>query len=723
MMVRFYIWLYREWPGFAARFQPVRELLERWFLYNPEVRREAYASPPSIEELIAAINTNATTARLLINSLLAVAVSLGAVIIATTDEALLYNRIAILPVANMTASPVTVYALAPLVVLFLHGMAILQLNLISRRMNVLEQVMAATIPDSAKRRGYRLMLSGFGFVQILIGEAEQRHVAAQRFMNWVATALIPVLLLLTMQISFVRYQHDAVTLLQQIVLGIDLLFLLGSYNLWNQMSRPRAWSGAAFWVMAGLLNVVLTAFAANISFFHAVPAEEGDDWRLVRYELVATGEAGLLESEEPKNLYLYGSCKKERKGLAIPNWNRNWLDIWFAPCMPWGRRYLKLDQRVLIDETRKPALIDHLPDDGMPRAGTKEMMLGLDLDHRNLRFAYFRDSRLQARVRLEGADLTKADLQKAWLPRARLAQVKLTGASLKSARLEGADLTRARLESAILWFAQLEGAFLDSARLEGASLQSANLEGISLEGAHLEGAELINANLVGANLKEAHLEGADLRIARLMGADLQATHLEGADLQLARLENAFLLDARLAGANGTSLSCNAIVPAKRKNVPSVWTRVAAQPVIERLKKVLAGPSIDPKRRAYAIARLENAVGRETKLHCETPSKAKLLDLKSPTEINHATAIRTLACKSRRATAKAIVRSSVNFYYVSGYRDGRSISLETQAIANYGEKRVLALGDALKNKPSCRGVQELPDKTKTGLRKAVERIKK
>ena len=240
-MVRFYKWLYENWPPFAARFRR----------YFPK-HTNPYASPPSIEELIAAINANAVTARHLINSLLAVAVALGAVIIGTTDEALLYDRIIILRATGITASPVTVYALAPLVVLFLHGMAILRLNLIARRMNMLEQVLRATVRISSEQRGYRLMLNGFGFVQILVSEAENRNVLVQRFMIWIATTFIPVLVLLAMQISFVRYQHDVVTGLHRFVLLVDLLFLIVSYILRNRMSRPRARSGARRrWPRAG----------------------------------------------------------------------------------------------------------------------------------------------------------------------------------------------------------------------------------------------------------------------------------------------------------------------------------------------------------------------------------------------------------------------------------------------------------------------------------------
>ena len=86
--------------------------------------------------------------------------------------------------------------------------------------------------------------------------------------------------------------------------------------------------------------------------------------------------------------------------------------------------------------------------------------------------------------------------------------------------LKGIDLSRTNLQRAYLRNANLEGATLWGAHFEGANLTSAHFEGAVLWYAHLQGAELVGANLEGTDLRVANLEGADLRSANLENADV-----------------------------------------------------------------------------------------------------------------------------------------------------------------------------------------------------------
>jgi hypothetical protein len=71
--------------------------------------------------------------------------------------------------------------------------------------------------------------------------------------------------------------------------------------------------------------------------------------------------------------------------------------------------------------------------------------------------------------------------------------IKLEGANLSKVELEGADLQEAKLERANLFNAQLHEAKLQGAKLQGADLWVANLTG----------ANLINTNLINTNLSGA----------------------------------------------------------------------------------------------------------------------------------------------------------------------------------------------------------------------------
>ncbi|MEH1945281.1 MAG: pentapeptide repeat-containing protein [Nostoc sp.] len=86
---------------------------------------------------------------------------------------------------------------------------------------------------------------------------------------------------------------------------------------------------------------------------------------------------------------------------------------------------------------------------------------------------------------------------------------------LSLANLSGADLSKAYLMRT-----NLSGADLQQASLRGANLSSANLSEVNLTGADLTGANLSLADLRGANFHLCNLSGANLTDAKLIESDL-----------------------------------------------------------------------------------------------------------------------------------------------------------------------------------------------------------
>jgi uncharacterized protein YjbI with pentapeptide repeats len=117
---------------------------------------------------------------------------------------------------------------------------------------------------------------------------------------------------------------------------------------------------------------------------------------------------------------------------------------------------------------------------------------------------------------LRGADLTRADLSKAFLIEADLTGVNLGKAILTETCLSGSILTDANLTGA-----KLRRAYLRRADLAFAKLSRACLNKADLYGANLQKSSLGWANLRDADLRDADLRGADLRRAKLRGANLE----------------------------------------------------------------------------------------------------------------------------------------------------------------------------------------------------------
>ena len=118
---------------------------------------------------------------------------------------------------------------------------------------------------------------------------------------------------------------------------------------------------------------------------------------------------------------------------------------------------------------------------------------------------------------------------------------------------------RANLSGANLYRAYITGAKLEFANLNGANLEGANLWDENLTGAKLTGAKLTGANLINAILYSANLRGANLLGANLTRADLTRASLNGANLNGANLNGANLNGANLTGITGLhDISC--IIP-------------------------------------------------------------------------------------------------------------------------------------------------------------------
>jgi uncharacterized protein YjbI with pentapeptide repeats len=147
-------------------------------------------------------------------------------------------------------------------------------------------------------------------------------------------------------------------------------------------------------------------------------------------------------------------------------------------------------------------------------------------------------------IKLAGAELSGADLSRAYLRGAVLDRVCARKANLREACLQAASL-----QPFVASAADLTGADLSSAKAERAQFQGATLARAHLEGATLCLASFESADLTEACFLEADLGAADFTSARITGADFTGANLEAADLAKLRLREATLIGARFTGAD------------------------------------------------------------------------------------------------------------------------------------------------------------------------------
>lgn len=465
-----------------------------------------------LNTLADSINDSARMARGSLSLLLLVALYSGLILVVSTDENLLVNGQVALPQTGVGISIVHSYIFAPPIFLYLHIQTLYLLSMLARKVRTFETILTSEFPKAttqdeqnkvkAEREEHWEWLSAFAFIQLF---RRDNVSLVPTVLIWLGTTVIPLLLLLAIDLSFVRYQSLKITVSHHIFLLLDLLFVIlfvrRTLNP-NLVSMPKLAMDMAkvvwtFGIMF-MIILILNAFPPHFEL-RTVEEDKRRIWRKTE------------------------SSHSELKNIE------NLLDSWLCEL---GRacRYLDVSGKRLV-KTR-PQDLDYVNN--------------LDLSERNLRFAKLSYTRLQnadlSGAKLQGADLASSDLQGAdlsgaWLQGANLMFAKLQGAKLWKSRLHGVSLYRAKLQGAKLWYAQLQGVSFSSAQMQGVELNNAWLQGVTFLTAQLQGADLSNAQLQGADLFGAQLQGANLFEAKLQGANLSKAQLQGADLSKAQLQS------------------------------------------------------------------------------------------------------------------------------------------------------------------------------------------
>src|SRR5690606_33631442 len=354
---------------------------------------------------------------------------------------------------------------APILLVLFHLGLISQLVLLARKTLEFDVAVRALEVSNRRTHPLRLELHNFFFVQAIAGP--HRSIVMSAFlhgMSWLTLVVLPVVLLLYIQISFLPYHDVAITWTHRIALGFDILMLvlIGIF-----LTRAETSFFTAFWrttLQHPLSFIVTTGVLAVVSFFSffvaTVPGEELD--RLTRTLLIQpTDEDGRGQS------YM--------AGFALPYVQSR------ADGSLWGVFHRNL---VVTDE-------DLVTGRGRIRLNDPS----ISLRGRDLRYA-----------KLERADLNRVDFTGAALDGASFVGTDLSNARFQcgdvSELILSADRKRARCTSA-------RNADFTRARLTGARMAGVDLNGAILEEADLEGAELAHAWLAGANFAGASLEKAD----------------------------------------------------------------------------------------------------------------------------------------------------------------------------------------------------------------------
>ena len=504
---------------------------------------ETPVNPYSLLEAVNASSDTANTAWLIFLGIMAY---FTIAVAGVSHKDLLLETPVALPIMQVSIQQSLFFQFAPVILVLFHLGVVAQLVLLARKTLEFDQSVRALELTDRRNHPLRLELHNFFFVQAIAGP--HRSAVMGTFlhgMSWLTLVLLPVVLLLFIQLTYLPYHDVDVTWTHRICVVADILMLvsIGIFLLRTETSffsafwRTTMSSPVSFMVTMGLMLVVLF-----FSFFVAtVPGEALDraTQMLTRQDQRSGGLSGV----------------RQANGFALPFVKAR------SDGTLWGRFHRNL---VVTDQDLSPKRA-YIADE-----------TSISLRGRDLRFARLDRSDLRRAdltgADLEGASLVGTELSEARLPCADVSELILTedrikarcvvanGANFARAKLAGARMTGMDLRGARLEEAQLDGADMSYVLASGANFSSAQMERVELTGgAQVQGANFLVANLQGANLFGALMHGVDLSSAsmqaailshaQLFGAILRDTDLEGADLQFASLQRADFSGAKVRAAD------------------------------------------------------------------------------------------------------------------------------------------------------------------------------
>ena len=517
-----------------------------------------------LSDLRDSVNETARVARNNLLVFLVVGLYVGLLIARTDDLLLLKNARIDLPLMQIGVPVDLFYAIAPILFVLLHVNLMLRLSRLARVAGLL-RIEIAGLRGHGNRSVEAALVFPFDFLQLLLyrnafGTGRRPPPKRQFLRFWryeseaygnivplVAIVAIPVFvlplaLLIWMQVRFLPYQSQGITLLHQAVVTADiaLQFIFISHLGMVRKLRFAIRRGSRMEQSAWIANatMMLIYVIAPLLFVWWVAVVLGS-W--VERNRLWPQTASSVTATIFGDWWTTGDCRV-RRIRHVPHFRR----FLYVPGKSIGARDRPYEIiAAYVERSEDPDKAWNFVDE-------------LDLSGRSLQYGWFvsaefwrtnlSDTDLRC-ARFDGGKLRDAVLDGAELHRTDFRGADLTGASLSGVEADGARFRESDLRRARMHGARFLGGDFRRAKLHGARVEGAHFLGTDLSLAEFHGAHLRSVDYVGANLARSLLHGADLQNARFHATHLDETEFHGADLTDAEFHGGSLVAGKFCGAS------------------------------------------------------------------------------------------------------------------------------------------------------------------------------
>lgn len=392
-----------------------------------------------------------------------------------THRDLLLNTAVKLPLLDVEIALRSFFLFGPLILVLIHFGLMLQHAMLARKIHELhDRVRRFEGPGMFRTHRVRIQLHPYHYTQLIAGPYRSRTFTLfLSLMTWLTLVILPVMLLLHFQVTFLPYHDLTATWAHRIFLLTDLavIAIMGIFMRYpgqsfvtgfgaNMAQRPGGFIGAGFFCMSVIV------FAHCIA---TLPDETMDRMMASIPGARAAVPYGEPDSNQQRAAFWPTAVLFEGRVDHLSG----------RPTSVFGRNLVVTDTDLVRDS----------------EVGSGET--SVSLRRRDLRYGTF-----------DRSDLHQADLTGALLTKASLRETNLIEIKAEKANLQGADLWRAQFLPQISQGRVMNGANLREADLRRANLQQANLQGADMTGALLEGSEMGGALLDPEDAGEARRQGA-----------------------------------------------------------------------------------------------------------------------------------------------------------------------------------------------------------------------
>jgi hypothetical protein len=364
-----------------------------------------------------------------------------------------------LPILGVPISLNGFFLFGPLIFVMIHMGILLQHVMLARQAQELHNRVAGFEGAGYLRQHRtRFHVHPYSFTQLIAGGTRSWFFAFfLALINWVSLGILPILLLLGFQVTFLPYHDFTITWAHRFYLIADVI-LLTIFTIFMRHPTLEFVVGFGRTLIERPVSFLLSLLLAGGALFFSLSIATIPSERMDR-AMTSFWPALVPDHRE--------DAGPPRQAFVLTAWLFDGgID------MLSGRSQSPFARNLIVTDT------DLVKDDTIAKGE-----VSVSLRTRDLRFAV-----------LDRTDLHQADLTGANFTGASLREVNLSGVKAPRTVFRGADLRHAHLRSGVV----LEGGALAALDMRGADFRGANMAGLELREVDLTGAVLEGANLAGA---------------------------------------------------------------------------------------------------------------------------------------------------------------------------------------------------------------------------------